>query len=271
MRARRRRRRDPRPHPDERALRVARTSAATRTGRSSYVAYVPGYSLFGWTGKWDDLPAAHFTSIAFDLLCVVGLALVGLALRRATARRDARVRLGGVSVHAVRVELEHERRDPARVPRAGASGSRRRRGRAAAFARARGLDEVRRRCSSCRSGRRIPARRDSRPLLRFAAGFLAATAAVVLGAPARAERAPRRARLLGPHVRLAARPRVAVLALGLGPVPRAGIPDLHVAPAGARGAPRRGRGRAGVRPAPQVAAPARGADRRARCSASSSC
>jgi hypothetical protein len=47
-------------------------------GPVSYLAYVPGYLLFGWTGKWDDLPAAHFTSIAFDVLCVLGLALVGL-------------------------------------------------------------------------------------------------------------------------------------------------------------------------------------------------
>jgi hypothetical protein len=46
-------------------------------GPASYLAYVPGYALFGWTGKWDDLPAAHFTSVAFDLLCLIGLALVG--------------------------------------------------------------------------------------------------------------------------------------------------------------------------------------------------
>ena len=46
-------------------------------GPVSYLAYVPGYALFGWTGKWDDLPAAHFTSIAFDILCMLGLALVG--------------------------------------------------------------------------------------------------------------------------------------------------------------------------------------------------
>jgi hypothetical protein len=46
-------------------------------GPVSYLAYVPGYLLFGWTGKWDDLPAAHFTSLAFDALCVLGLALVG--------------------------------------------------------------------------------------------------------------------------------------------------------------------------------------------------
>jgi hypothetical protein len=46
-------------------------------GPMSYIAYVPGYLLFGWTGKWDDLPAAHFTSIAFDVLAVLALAFVG--------------------------------------------------------------------------------------------------------------------------------------------------------------------------------------------------
>jgi hypothetical protein len=46
-------------------------------GPAAYEAYLPGYLLFGWSGKWDKLPAAHFTSIAFDVLCVVGLFLVG--------------------------------------------------------------------------------------------------------------------------------------------------------------------------------------------------
>jgi hypothetical protein len=46
-------------------------------GPVAYAAYLPGYWLFGWTGRWDDLPAAHFTSIAWDLVCIVGLALVG--------------------------------------------------------------------------------------------------------------------------------------------------------------------------------------------------
>jgi len=46
-------------------------------GPVAYFAYVPGYLLFGWTGKWDDLPAAHFTTLAFDVLCMLGLALVG--------------------------------------------------------------------------------------------------------------------------------------------------------------------------------------------------
>jgi len=47
-------------------------------GPVAYEAYVPGYLTLGWTGKWDDLPAAHMSSILFDLLCLLGLALVGL-------------------------------------------------------------------------------------------------------------------------------------------------------------------------------------------------
>jgi len=46
-------------------------------GPVSYEAYLPGYWIRGWSGKWDSLPAAHFTAIAFDLLCLLGLALVG--------------------------------------------------------------------------------------------------------------------------------------------------------------------------------------------------
>ena len=47
-------------------------------GPISYFAYLPGYAVFGWTGKWDELWAAHATSLLFDALCVLGLALVGL-------------------------------------------------------------------------------------------------------------------------------------------------------------------------------------------------
>ena len=46
-------------------------------GPVSYESYIPGYLALGWTGKWDDLPAAHFTSIAFDVICLLGLALLG--------------------------------------------------------------------------------------------------------------------------------------------------------------------------------------------------
>ena len=47
-------------------------------GPVAYLAYVPGYLVLGWSGKWDGLPAAHFTSIAFDLLALALLGLVGL-------------------------------------------------------------------------------------------------------------------------------------------------------------------------------------------------
>jgi len=47
-------------------------------GPVSYAAYIPAYLAFGWSGKWDSLPAAHATSIAFDLLTMLGLVLVGM-------------------------------------------------------------------------------------------------------------------------------------------------------------------------------------------------
>jgi hypothetical protein len=47
-------------------------------GPVTYAAYLPGYGIFGWSGKWDTLPAVHFTSILFDVLCMIGLGLVGL-------------------------------------------------------------------------------------------------------------------------------------------------------------------------------------------------
>ncbi|HVA32295.1 MAG TPA: hypothetical protein VMU58_13615, partial [Gaiellaceae bacterium] len=46
-------------------------------GPVAYEAYIPGYLTLGWSGHWDDLPAAHFTSILFDLLSMLGLWLVG--------------------------------------------------------------------------------------------------------------------------------------------------------------------------------------------------
>ena len=46
-------------------------------GPTAYEAYIPGYVIRGWSGKWDDLPAVHLTSILFDLLTMIGLWLVG--------------------------------------------------------------------------------------------------------------------------------------------------------------------------------------------------
>ena len=47
-------------------------------GPVSYLAYVPAVAIAPWSGKWDSLPAAHATSIAFDLLAVIALVLIGL-------------------------------------------------------------------------------------------------------------------------------------------------------------------------------------------------
>jgi hypothetical protein len=49
-------------------------------GPVAYLAYIPGYLVFGWSHKWDTLPAVHATSILFDTLALIGLALVGRRL-----------------------------------------------------------------------------------------------------------------------------------------------------------------------------------------------
>jgi hypothetical protein len=50
-------------------------------GPANYLAYVPFELVFPWHGTWDDVPAAHAAAIAFDLLCVAGLFLLGRRLR----------------------------------------------------------------------------------------------------------------------------------------------------------------------------------------------
>ncbi len=50
-------------------------------GPVNYVTYVPAEQLLGFGGTWDDLPAAHATAVAFDLLCLLLLFLIGRRLR----------------------------------------------------------------------------------------------------------------------------------------------------------------------------------------------
>ncbi len=50
-------------------------------GPFSYMLYVPFRLIFGWSGTWDSLPAAHGAAIFFDLLCFIGLYLLGRRLR----------------------------------------------------------------------------------------------------------------------------------------------------------------------------------------------
>ena len=49
-------------------------------GPVNYYAYVPFRAIFGWSGSWDDLPAAHAAAIAFDLLTLIGLFSSGAAI-----------------------------------------------------------------------------------------------------------------------------------------------------------------------------------------------
>ncbi|HZG48265.1 MAG TPA: glycosyltransferase 87 family protein [Thermoleophilaceae bacterium] len=50
-------------------------------GPLSYLLYVPFEQALPWSGRWDDLPAAHAAAIAFDLLVIGGLLLLGRRLR----------------------------------------------------------------------------------------------------------------------------------------------------------------------------------------------
>jgi hypothetical protein len=50
-------------------------------GPVTYLLYVPFEQALPWSGRWDDLPAAHGAAIAFDLLVIGGLLLLGRRLR----------------------------------------------------------------------------------------------------------------------------------------------------------------------------------------------
>jgi hypothetical protein len=53
-------------------------------GPVAYYAYVPFRAIFGWSGHWDSLPAAHAAAIAFDLLMLIGLFFLGRMVRGPT-------------------------------------------------------------------------------------------------------------------------------------------------------------------------------------------
>jgi hypothetical protein len=53
-------------------------------GPATYAAYVPFEQALPWSGRWDDLPAAHAAAIAFDLLCLGLLFLIGRRMRGPT-------------------------------------------------------------------------------------------------------------------------------------------------------------------------------------------
>ena len=53
-------------------------------GPVNYAVYVPFEQVLPWGGSWDDLPAAHAAAIAFDLLCLGLLFLIGRRMRGPT-------------------------------------------------------------------------------------------------------------------------------------------------------------------------------------------
>ncbi len=50
-------------------------------GPSAYLAYVPFEQAMSWSGRWDDLPAAHAAAIVFDLLALALCFLIGRRVR----------------------------------------------------------------------------------------------------------------------------------------------------------------------------------------------
>jgi hypothetical protein len=50
-------------------------------GPVNYLIYVPFVAALGFDGTWGDLPSAHAAAIAFDLLTLIGLLVLGRRLR----------------------------------------------------------------------------------------------------------------------------------------------------------------------------------------------
>jgi len=70
----------------------------------NYLAYIPFRMIWGWSGIWDSLPAAHAAAIAFDLMTMLGLMLLGWSLR-GQQRGRAGLPVGGISVHGLRARV----------------------------------------------------------------------------------------------------------------------------------------------------------------------
>ena len=85
-------------------------------GPVSYFAYLPGYCVLRLVREVGRPARGALHVDPWDVALHARARARRAAVRRQPARRDARVRVGRVPVHAVRLELEHERRDPAGVP-----------------------------------------------------------------------------------------------------------------------------------------------------------
>ena len=213
-------------------------------GPVNYEAYVPFEQIFGWSGTWDDLPAAHAAAVFFDLLAVALLFLIGRRMRGPTL--GIVLAYAWVSFPFTLFALESDSNDTlvavtilAALYFAGSPPAR------GIFAALAGLDQVR--AARARAAARHPRPARSRRLGWHRRAALARARAVPAGLPRH-----RRARLdpgaqaqlpehdLPAHARLSVKPRLPVL--GVGPL-RSARPSAdraaHRARArgGARGAP----------------------------------
>ena len=224
----------------------------------------PRLLAIGWSGKWDDLPAAHFTSIVFDLLCLLGLGLVG---RRFGGNRLGVTLAFAWAAYPFTQYVSNSNTNDAIMPAFLIWGfwlSHVRWARGAFVALAgwtkfaalivAPLWATYPECARPR-GRALVLRGGVRRWRRVAA---------LLGAAARAEPAARGARLLGPDdpARRSSR-ALAVLALGLAPVPRRAARPARRSSRCSRSLLVAGAVAVAFLPAAEVAAPARRADRRA--------
>ena len=111
-------------------------SAATPTGRSNYLLYVPFEQAMPWSGAWDDLPAAHGAALGVRPAHPGRARAAGpaAATRRGGPRagRGAGMGVGGLPVRAVRAGDELQRL-------AGGAGDRARDARRSRSTRPRGL------------------------------------------------------------------------------------------------------------------------------------
>ena len=258
--------RGPRPHPDERPLRGGRSAGRhVRPGglpRLRAGLHLPRLERplgFVTDGSLHHDPVGP----AGDHRAVVRRG----AVRRPATRRRVLVRVGGMAVHAVLVELQHERPDRTGPTHLGLllphlAGQTR------AVHGVLGVDEVRfaRRGSALV---RLPGRPGVAAAVTLRLGLPRRHRPVVRDPALRPIAGARGPGLLRPHLRVSVRPRVAVLALGLAPVPREGAAEPPLGPAGALRGARSRLDRARVVAATEEPAP-HGRVHRARCSSASS-
>jgi hypothetical protein len=62
-------------------------------GAADYLVYVPFEAVLPWSGRWDDLPAAHAAAVFFDLVTLLGLLTLGRRLRAGPGGRTLGVAL----------------------------------------------------------------------------------------------------------------------------------------------------------------------------------